>query len=371
MYKNQNNSSFRLRTFSAIAISASTMLFASTGCMTPSRVAEASLADCGKAYTKGRERIQDAFDEALDCCRDMLPGNPDGYSSCVRRVEESRRNAQDSLSEAHQACVDANTDLLTTQIEVLFDVVDRAIKVACEVVDVVNIVRSDDSEQLANLTNPMIEYDAMAIDLSGTVIGFDMQPITPQSLDAHARSNSLITARMRGTVKGMNLQGIHSASAEVQMRANLPRDRRSGGTIHSLTLALQGMPVMEIAEGHPSTVKTLDNGSHLICAVLKPRVPFSDSAEPVFGYYVEIPMAISGNRVQAGTSGAFLETESIMPVAPNAIADWNGDFMVDLNDYESFLQDFAIGLIDLNADGATDELDLDIFEDRFNRELGG
>ena len=155
------------------------------------------------------------------------------------------------------------------------------------------------------------------------------------------------------------------------MRANLPRDRRSDGTIHSLTLALHGMPVMEIAEGHPSTVKTLDNGGHLICAVLKPRIPFTDADAPIFGCYVEIPIFISGARARAGTSGAFVDTESIMPVAPNAIADWNRDFMVDLHDYEAFLQDFGIGLIDLNADGVTDERDLEIFEERFNDELGG
>ena len=371
MHKTRNNSPISIRTFSTIVISASTIFFGGTGCMTTERVVEASLADCGKAYQEGRKKIRDAFDDALSCCRNMLPGDPSGYATCVQKVEQSRRFAQQSLNDAHQACVDANTELLTAEVTAIFEVVDRAIKAACEVIDVISIVRSGDSDRMANLTSPVLEYQAMAIDLNGTVTGLDTQPITPQSLETHQRSNRLISANMQGTIKGMNSEGIHDTSVQVRMVATLPRNARRHGTIHNFLLELHGMPAMEIAEGFASTLKAQDDGGHLICAVLKPRIPFTDADAPIFGCYVEIPIFISGARARAGTSGAFVDTESIMPVAPNAIADWNRDFMVDLHDYEAFLQDFGIGLIDLNADGVTDERDLEIFEERFNDELGG
>ena len=133
------------------------------------------------------------------------------------------------------------------------------------------------------------------------------------------------------------------------------------------------MGSFEASTSVPSTLKRTDNSGYLICVTLKDAGTDTDDGEPSSqaGLYLEIPLTINGQRAKAGTNGNFVNPQSLAPVAPNGIADWQRDFTVDMTDYAAFFEDFAQGVIDLNADGETNDLDIEIFEDRFWSEFEG
>ena len=342
--------------------------FATTGCRTTEQIVEASLADCGEAYNKGRDKIQDSFDEALDCCKELLPANPAGYADCVQKVEDARQTANDSLDAAHQACVDANTSLLTSHVEAITDVVKDAVKTACSVIDVIGVTKNAAGDQAANILDNSDGVDSIQLSLRGIVsqanIGgsadvFEGQPGMPSIVSRR------IQVQLGGTISSMFGDGTYTTGISATMTATLPGNRHGSGTIQHLDLKLAGVGEYELARGFQSTLKPTGAGQYLIQAVFKPSSD-TQNEQATFGFYAEIPFSMDRGRAKAGWGNTYVPVNTALPVAPNAIADWNRDFVVDMYDYAAFLADFAEGVIDLNGDGESNDADFAVFEDRFN-----
>ena len=359
--KISNNSTNRCATVLASAL---ILGFSTAGCKTTEQIVDASLANCTDAYAEGRSKIQNSFDDALACCKDLLPDNPQGYLECVEKVEEARQKAQESLNEAHQACVAANRELLTAHIDMIKQIVEDAIKLACELTDVFNVTQSEDG-RVANVTDNSEHIEAVSIKLSGNA--FSMHDVPGEG------NSGRVTVRMNGAIGIVGEDGASYVPSSVRFSSTLPANNHLPGQIQNFSLTIAGMGSYESASSVPSTLKRTDNGGYLICVTLKEAGTdiLDPDSSPQAGLYLEIPLTINGQRAKAGTNGNFVNPQSLAPVAPNGIADWQRDFTVDMTDYAAFLEDFAQGVIDLNADGETNDLDFEIFEDRFWSEFEG
>ena len=154
-------------------------------------------------------------------------------------------------------------------------------------------------------------------------------------------------------------------SCGIVMTAMLPVNPHANGQVQSLSLNMNEVGQYELSQSFQGTLRPLGSGKYMIQAVLKPS-SMTESDQASFGFHVEIPFSFERGRARAGWGNTYVSVDTAFPVAPNAIADWNRDFIVDLADYAAFLADFAGGLIDLNGDGESNDADFAIFEDRFN-----
>ena len=133
-----------------------------------------------------------------------------------------------------------------------------------------------------------------------------------------------------------------TGSVEVLVDAELPNGRRDG-VVNRLDVSIDGMGEFVLDPDLPARITGTD-GSMRIEAGL-----YADNVEAPSSFMISLPLSIRGGTASIRTNG-WISVDDIMPVAPNGVADWHRDFIVDEHDYAAFLADFATAPIDLNGD---------------------
>lgn len=341
------------KTLTILGTLASTTLF--VGCASTNDLVIKATADCNAAYTEGRSSIQDHFDDASSCCKDWLPENPAAYAACEAAVDEARNNALDTLDEAHSACVSNNLDVLAAAIDSIKDIVKTAIEAACGEPKVFNVTQSLRGDY-ANVTPLFDEIEGVRVDLSGRAMAIHDIP--------EGGGTSHYTASLSGSIALATDKGFVALPAKARLAMSIPQELHAPGTVHSVQLEVAGAGVFESPESYEGTIHRNGAGRFVINAVLVDANSTADGDVIQTGIALELPLVLDGNRMRLSTGG-MVEPEKLAPLAPNAIADWHRNFTVDMMDYAFFMESFASGYCDLNGDGETDGLDIEIFEDRF------
>ena len=354
-----------LKTLSTLGILAASSTFM-TGCPGVDKIVEDAMADCNAAYDRAQTTINDLFDDAMKCCNKKLPDDPAGYAACAEAVNDSRKAALEQTGSAHAACVSQDIEVLKATTQSIIDLTNAATKAACDVSKIFNISQSTNGEY--NNTTPADNYEVVRVELSGRSIALQQIPGEGPQDDS---SNTHYNATLNGSVSFASGDEFIALPAKARLSLSFPQNQHESGIVHSVWLKVPGAGVFESPESFQGTLSNTDGRGFLINTVLVSANQPSDTDGLKTGLAVELPLSISGNRIFISTGNEMVSIEEVAPVAPNAIADWHRDFVVDMVDYSFFMESFASGYCDLNGDGETNDLDIEVFEDRFWAEFEG
>ncbi|MEE2972471.1 MAG: hypothetical protein VX672_05045 [Planctomycetota bacterium] len=326
-----------------LALSAALAALPMTGCMTPRTVAERAIENCDEAMQKGKKKLEDHFAEARRCCLKLLPDNPAGYADCEKAVNDAKKEADRALAEAEAACIEANFTLLEEQVEFIFNAIDRIIDLACGPLEVFQGVVESENGEARNLTEPLPDVERVSIRTSGVVM---------QSVEGSSR----FFTQQVGWIQliGGPDHGGSTPRIQVLVDADAPQGRRAG-VVRRLDISIQGLGKFVLAPDSSASIRG-DGGRMTIDAVV-----FDPAHDSPTARAVSLPFDLRGGVGSIRTAG-WVSIDEILPVAPNGVADWHRDFVVDEYDYAAFLADFSNHQIDLDGDGAATTADVEYFE---------
>ena len=350
------------KTFSTLTILATSTTFM-TGCPGIDEMVRDAMADCNKAYDEGNSTLNAHFADALKCCLKRLPDDPAGYAACTRAVNDAKEDANDTMDDAHAACVSQNIEVLKATTLSIIAITQAAVKAACDTTKVFNVTLSNNGEY-NNVAQTLDSPEEIGIELSGRALALHQLP-------DGSNNNTRYSASLKGTVTFAMDPLPLAMPTTVHLTMSLPQNHHEPGIVHSMRVEVAGGGVFESPESFQGSVYRNNEGRRVMNVVLVDASSSANGDDIPVGVALELPFTISGNRIRISTGGEMVATEQIAPVAPNAIADWHRDFTVDMTDYAFFMESFASGLCDLNGDGETDELDIEFFEERFWAEFEG
>lgn len=304
---------------------------------------------CAKEAKQMTKNAKDTLDAARMCCLEI--SNQDRRDQCLVDVANTNREITSLITEWTIACNEDESELMEDLVETIRDRL-RGDGKSCPDPD--SLVKMADGS-LASLASPLSTFERVDMEIGGRV--------------------GAVGARLAGTT--CLFEGDESAMcAETVVKIGWLAQVDAGGqsrggspVLTSFHIRFPDLPGTSLAMvPHPANEIVLDDrgrGSiNAVMALSGPRVPgIFETA------WFEFPIHVDGGWIELG--GVGMTGLEIAPQAPNAVADWNGDRVVDEFDMVAFYEDFADGPFDLDGDGAVTDADVAYFEQRFFENSNG
>lgn len=335
-----------------VAIATTLLMLPLTGCMTPGQAATEALKNCDKAKQKGQEKIEDHFDDARKCCLKLLPDSPAEYLECQKAVNDAKADADKGLNDAEIACIAANFTALEQQIKFIFDTLEGVIDLACAPLDRFRGIVQSERGEVRNVSSPLPVADGVLVKTMGSVIH-------------EVEGSGRFVTSQRGRIQILNAfdSDVMNGSVELLIDAEMPRARRDGA-VHRLEISIEGMGRLVLDPDLPARIAGVDGSMRIEAGV------HGGDTESPSSFVISLPLNVQDGTASIRTNG-WVDPDEIMPVAPNAVADWYRDFSVDEHDYAAFLADFSTAPIDLDGDGISNDADVAYFEERWIEAMEG
>lgn len=295
------------------------------------------------------KNANDTLDAAKKCCMEI--SDQDRRDQCLMDVADTSREIASLITQWTIACNESESDLMEDLVEAIQDRL-RGDGKSCPNPDAL-VTMADGS--LASLVSPLSSFERIDMEIGGRVGGAGARLAGTTCLfegDASAVCAETV----------VKIGWLAQANAGEQSRAGSP-------VLTSFHIRFPDLPGTSLAMvPHPANEIVLDDrGRGSINAVMElsgPRTPgIFDTA------WFEFPIRIDGGWIEFGSVG--MTGLEIAPQAPNAVADWNGDRVVDEFDMVDFYEDFADNPFDLDGDGAVTDADVAYFEQRFFENSNG
>jgi hypothetical protein len=302
---------------------------------------------CG---SKGRTMTDNAIqtlDMAVRCCKDMA--DPQAKDECLRDVAKALTEAGSLITQWTIACEQGNQALMD---EILRAIRARINGQSCS--DPAQPVKTGPNT-FASIASPLSNVERVDMEIEGEVGG-----------------NGGV---LFGTTC-LQHDGDSAVCAETVVKIGwISRNSNGGrsiGEVGSLTrLQIQFPEMSGISlnmvpfEGNRIDVDQRGRGS------VRALMEFAGEGSPgLFNRaWFEFPIEIDGGVLSFGRRG--MSGLEVAPEVPNAVADWDGNFVVDAFDKAAFYAEFADSPFDLNGDGVISEADIAYFEQRYFENSNG
>lgn len=304
---------------------------------------------CAKEAKQMTKNAEDALDAARMCCLDI--SDQDRRDQCLVDVANTTREIVGLITEWTIACNEDESDLMEEVVEAIRDRLSRDGK-SCPDPDAL-VTMADGS--LASLVSPLSTFERVDMEIGGRAGG------------AGARLAGT-TCLFEGDASAVCAETVIKIGWLSQVDAG-ERSRGGSPVLTSFHIGFPDLPGTSLAMvPHPANEIVLDDrGRGSINAVMELRGPRTPG---IFATaWFEFPIHVDGDWIEFG--GVGMTGLEIAPQAPNAVADWNGDRVVDEFDMVDFYEDFADGPFDLDGDGEVTDADVAYFEQRFFENSNG
>ena len=318
---------------------------------------------CGDKARDLRATWKDFYDQRWACCQKLMDlGANREAAECFEKLEQDAADTGSMITSWQVACENENSDRMEFIEQLILNMTSPGCLGA--------LIASNGSET-ANISSPIEHLDDVSIDLK------PLPSRAPQPVESEAAENALHDAgrigttgnRFRGTVCIGDDAGLLCGTGKGRIRY-VPMPLQQGThvrnyrpTFFELIVRTGDLTTTLGLVEHERNRITIDRNGQ---GTLKVATTYDTSApigviNDVVWFEFPVRMTLDGIAIRCEN----LSGLDLAPEKPNAIADWNGDWIVNDVDYVLFLEDFIDGRTDLNLDGTVDGEDMKYFMERW------